>query len=64
MLVVGTSGLVYPAAELPALAKALGADLIDVNVAAGPISTQADLFLQGASGEVLPALLRAVKTLA
>ena len=60
MLVVGTSGLVYPAAQLPLIAKQAGATVIDVNPEPGPISWIADLFLQGKSGEILPALARAV----
>ena len=60
MLVVGTSGLVYPAAQLPLIAKKGGATVIDVNPEPGPISSVADLFLQGKSGEMLPALVRAV----
>ena len=60
MLVVGTSGLVYPAAQLPFIAKRAGATVIDVNPEPGPISSIADLFLQGKSGEILPALVRAV----
>ena len=60
MLVIGTSGMVYPAAQLPFIAKRAGATVIDVNPEPGPISSIADLFLQGKSGEILPALVRAV----
>ena len=60
MLVVGTSGMVYPAAQLPFIAKRAGATVIDVNPEPGPISSIADLFMQGKSGEILPALARAV----
>jgi NAD-dependent deacetylase len=62
MLVVGTSGVVYPAAELPLLAQASGAAVIDVNPEAGPISELADLFLQGAGGVLLPQLVLALKS--
>lgn len=61
MLVVGTSGLVYPASQLPLVANQAGASVIDVNPEPGPISSIADIFLQGKSGEVLPALARAVR---
>jgi NAD-dependent deacetylase len=57
MLVVGTSGVVYPAAQLPATAKQCGATLIDVNPEPTPISEIADLFLQGASGQLLPEIV-------
>lgn len=61
MLVVGTSGLVYPASQLPLVAGQAGASVIDVNPEPGPISSIADIFLQGKSGEVLPTLARAVR---
>jgi NAD-dependent deacetylase len=60
MLVVGTSGIVYPAAHLPAIAQQSGAKVIDVNPQPGPISQLADVFLQGPSGQVLPQLLQAL----
>ena len=61
MLVVGTSGLVYPASQLPLVARQAGATVIDVNPEPGPISSIADIFLQGKSGEVLPTLAQAVR---
>jgi len=60
MLVAGTSGLVYPAAQLPLIARQAGATIIDINVERSPISDRADLFLQGKSGEVLPRLAKAL----
>lgn len=57
MLVVGTSGLVNPAAQLPYMAKRAGARVIDVNPQPGPISQLADVYLQGTSGKMLPSLL-------
>ena len=56
MLVIGTSGLVYPAAQLPLFAKQAGAAVVDINPEPGPISSIADLFLQGKSGLILPEL--------
>ncbi len=61
ILVVGTSGVVYPVAQLPLIAQQHGATLIDVNPDCTPISAIADLFLQGAGGVILPALLAAMK---
>ena len=61
MLVVGTSGVVYPAAQLPLVAQAHGATVIDINPECTPISEVADFFLQGSSGEILPQLLAALK---
>jgi NAD-dependent deacetylase len=54
MLVVGTSGEVFPAADLPVLASAAGA--LVVEVAAGPSEIRSDIRLSGRAGEVLPAL--------
>jgi NAD-dependent deacetylase len=62
MLVVGTSGVVYPVAQLPLVAKRAGALVIDVNPHCTPISEMADIFLQGAGGVVLPQLLDALST--
>ncbi|NPA32319.1 MAG: NAD-dependent deacylase [Aquificae bacterium] len=42
-LVVGTSGVVYPAAELPYIAKEFGATVIEVNPEQTPISRIADI---------------------
>lgn len=60
MLVVGTSGVVYPAAHLPEIAGENGARIIDVNPEPSPISRRADLYLQGASGQILPAVAAAL----
>lgn len=60
MLVVGTSGVVYPVAQLPLVAKRAGALVIDINPQCTPISEMADIFLQGAGGVVLPQLLEAL----
>ena len=53
MLVVSTSGEVLPAAMLPHEARAAGAKLIGV----GPEMGNADCWLSGPAGEVLPALV-------
>jgi NAD-dependent deacetylase len=61
MLVVGTSGLVYPAANLPRKAQQTAhATVIEVNPDHSEISRIADLKLDGASGVILPALLAAM----
>ena len=61
MLVVGTSGLVTPAAQLPYVAQDAGATLIDVNPEQGSLSGMADLFLQGPSGEILLKVVAAME---
>jgi NAD-dependent deacetylase len=61
MLVVGTSGLVYPAAGLPITARAAGATVIEVNTEPSEITRAADIFLEGAAGRVLPELVAGVE---
>jgi len=55
-LVVGTSALVYPAAELPMIAKSAGAYLCEVNPERTPLSDFCDEVLTGMAGQVLPLL--------
>ena len=59
VLVAGTSGLVYPAAALPRIARASGAYVVEINPQTTPLSAEVDEQLTGPSGRVLPALLRA-----
>ena len=63
MLVLGTSGLVYPAASIPSMAKGAGAIIIEINPEPTAITRIADIFLPGPSGEVLPELKEAVLSL-
>ena len=60
MIVVGTSGLVQPAASLPFTARHHGVPVIEVNPEATPISNIADVFVKGPSGKVLPELVSLV----
>lgn len=64
MLVVGTSGVVYPAAQLPYTAKAAGAFVIDINPEPSEISSMADVYLQGPSGEIGPQLAVGIANIA
>ena len=63
MLVLGTSGTVYPAAGFPLQAREHGAYLIEVNVDPTPISDIVDVSLRIPSGELLPALVARVRDL-
>jgi NAD-dependent deacetylase len=63
MLVVGTSGTVWPAAELPHLARESGATVIEIGPEPAGITPVAHLHLRGRAGEVLPALVDAVRRL-
>jgi NAD-dependent deacetylase len=60
MLVVGTSGLVMPAAALPDVARRSGAHIIEVNPDDTPITPLAAVKLTGPSGEMLPQLVEAL----
>jgi NAD-dependent deacetylase len=58
-LCVGTSAMVYPAAELPATAKRGGAVVVEVNPDPSPVADFADFTLAAPSGIALPALVKA-----
>jgi NAD-dependent SIR2 family protein deacetylase len=53
-LVIGTSGVVYPAAELPAVAHRAGAYVVEFNLERTPISAYADEVILGPVGRTLP----------
>jgi NAD-dependent deacetylase len=59
-LVIGTSGVVYPAAQLPAIAHRRGGAIIEINTERSALSALAEVLLLGPSGEVLPKLLDAL----
>lgn len=56
MLVVGTAGVVHPAAALPSLARQQGARIIEINPQETELSATADLCLRGGAAQVLPVL--------
>ena len=58
MLVVGTSLVVFPAAEVPLTAVRSGAHMIVVNAEPTPFDRLAEVVIHGRSGEVLPELIR------
>jgi NAD-dependent deacetylase len=57
LLVVGTSAVVYPAANLAPIAKSAGARVIEINPEQTPLSAQVDVSLRGPAGEILPQLI-------
>ncbi|MCU0705195.1 MAG: NAD-dependent deacylase [Fimbriiglobus sp.] len=64
LLVVGTSAVVYPAAELIPIArrgKSPGATVIECNLDRTAATTQADIGLYGPSGETLPRLVELLR---
>ncbi|MGD8413618.1 MAG: NAD-dependent deacylase [Candidatus Latescibacterota bacterium] len=61
ILVVGTSGMVYPAAGFPQAAKNLGAAVVEVNPEETAITNVADVFVKASAGEALPVLVERLK---
>lgn len=59
-LSIGTSAVVYPAAQLPLDARANGAYVAEINPEATGITGEVDESIRGPAGEVLPALRDAV----
>jgi NAD-dependent deacetylase len=58
MMIVGTSGAVYPAAEIPFLAVTQGTAAVEINVAATPFtSALSSRFLEGSASQVLPEIV-------
>ena len=57
LLSVGTSGAVYPAAQLPQLALEQGAVVVHVNPDPITVRSERELSLVGRAGEILPRLL-------
>lgn len=56
-LIIGTSGVVYPAAGFASVAKEAGAFVVEINLDATPQSDLVDLALQGRAMDVVPLLL-------
>ncbi|HEX7767773.1 MAG TPA: Sir2 family NAD-dependent protein deacetylase, partial [Nitrospira sp.] len=61
LLVIGTSGVVYPAAGFASIAKEAGAYVIEVNLDPTPQSDLVDIALHGRAKELVPLLLQAGK---
>ena len=60
MLLVGTSGAVNPAAQLPLLARERGARIIEVNPEPTQLTAAADVVVTGPAGEMLPLIVQAL----
>lgn len=60
MVVVGTSGLVWPAAQLPFVARDAGAAVIEINPEPTEVSSAARIACRGPAGHVLPSLVAAL----
>ena len=62
-LVVGTSAVVYPAADFPVMAKRRGAALIEVNPDETALSDIADVVVRASAGVALPAIVELLQEL-
>ena len=60
-LVVGTSAVVYPAADFPVMAKRRGAPLIEINPDETPLSAIADVIVRASAGVALPAIVELLR---
>lgn len=58
LLVIGTSGVVYPAAGFASIAKQAGALVIEVNLDQTPQSDLVDMSLRGRAKDLVPLLLQ------
>ncbi|GIM93301.1 SIR2 family NAD-dependent protein deacylase [Paractinoplanes toevensis] len=57
LLTIGTSGMVYPAAEIPYVADRAGAKVIQINPEATALDSVAAVSLRGPAAQVLPDLV-------
>ena len=62
-IVVGSSMVVYPAADMPRVALQAGARLVIINQGETPYDDQADLLFSEVIGDVLPPAVERLKTL-
>jgi len=60
MIVVGSSLVVYPAADIPLVAVRSGAQLIVINAEPTPFDELAEVVIRGKSGEVLPEIVELI----
>ncbi|ASJ11353.1 NAD-dependent protein deacylase [Thermococcus sp. P6] len=61
ILVIGTSGVVYPAAYIPVMVKETGGKVIEVNVRESGITPIADVFLRCPAEEAMKKLVERVR---
>jgi NAD-dependent deacetylase len=60
-VVIGSSLVVYPAANMPMVAKQSGAKLIIINLGETPLDAYADVLIRGKAGDVMERLVGRVK---
>ena len=61
MMVLGTSGVVYPAAYFPVEAKRSGAKVIVINPTENAFVRESDVYIPMNTGDALPLILNLIK---
>ena len=61
LIVIGSTLIIYPAAYIPAYARAAGATLAIVNLAPTPFDHDAEVIIRGKAGEIMSTVLGKVK---
>ncbi|CAF4255811.1 unnamed protein product [Rotaria socialis] len=61
-LVVGTSGIVYPAAGYASIVAQRKVPVVEVNIEKTPATSTSTFYFEGPAGELLPMLLAPIKT--
>jgi NAD-dependent deacetylase len=62
LLIIGTSGVVYPAADIPYTAKSKGATIIEINVEDTPFTSAiTDHFLKGNASDILSKIIEHIE---
>ena len=65
ILVIGTSAVVYPAADIPRMAKEGGAQVIEINPERTDLTDRlTDLIIQEKAGTAIPQIVAAIKAMA
>jgi NAD-dependent deacetylase len=63
MLIIATSGVVFPAADLPVLAHSNGAKIVEINLEETPFTSSiSDFFFRDSASNVLPRILDLIGT--
>jgi NAD-dependent deacetylase len=61
MIVIGSTLIVYPAAEIPFRALARGAKLVIINLSPTPLDDRADVLIQAKAGEAMSRIIERLK---
>ena len=65
ILVIGTSAVVYPAADIPRVAKQAGAQRIEINLEPTDLTSEvSDFLIQEKAGVAIPQIIAAIRAMA